>query len=177
MREVDDYKSTLRRNLQLAQELLEKRIDELEQQRSCLTRDLEAKVLQVVELERQLSTAHARTGDTAADDKLERERAHHRSVEQRLAQLVAVHRQLLRKYGSLEIENGECRKKIQLRDERIQQLDQQVGRLSECRGCRVLASMLNPLLHFFPFFCFVLFCLSCCYCADPIHERKHAYAG
>jgi hypothetical protein len=38
-------------------------------------------------------------------------------------QLVAVHRQLLRKYASLELENAEARKKLALRDERIKQLE------------------------------------------------------
>ena len=54
----------------------------------------------------------------------ERERAHMKSLQQRLEQLVAVHRQLLRKFASLELENGELRKKISLRDERIRQLEQ-----------------------------------------------------
>lgn len=46
-----------------------------------------------------------------------------KSLQQRLEQLVAVHRQLLRKFASLELENGEFKKKIQLRDERIRQLE------------------------------------------------------
>ena len=46
-----------------------------------------------------------------------------RSLQQRLEQLVAVHRQLLRKYASLELENAEARKKLALRDERIKQLE------------------------------------------------------
>ena len=53
----------------------------------------------------------------------ERERQHMRSLQQRLEQLVAVHRQLLRKYASLELENAEARKKLALRDERIKQLE------------------------------------------------------
>lgn len=40
-----------------------------------------------------------------------------------MEQLVAVHRQLLRKFSSLELENGELRKKLVLRDERIKQLE------------------------------------------------------
>lgn len=36
---------------------------------------------------------------------------------------MAVHRQLLRKFSSLELENGELRKKLVLRDERIKQLE------------------------------------------------------
>lgn len=53
----------------------------------------------------------------------ERERAQMKSLQQRLEQLVAVHRQLLRKFATLELENSEYKKKIQLRDERIRQLE------------------------------------------------------
>ncbi|KAH8047044.1 hypothetical protein JL721_12256 [Aureococcus anophagefferens] len=48
-----------------------------------------------------------------------RERQHMRSLQQRLEQLVAVHRQLLRKYAALELNLGESAKMIALRDERI----------------------------------------------------------
>lgn len=54
---------------------------------------------------------------------LERERARQKSLQQRLEQLVAVHRQLLRKFATLELETGELKKKTQLRDERIRQLE------------------------------------------------------
>ena len=53
----------------------------------------------------------------------EREKLHMKSLQQRLEQLVAVHRQLLRKFAVLELENTESKKKIQLRDERINQLE------------------------------------------------------
>ena len=53
----------------------------------------------------------------------EREKAQMKSLQQRLEQLVAVHRQLLRKFASLELDNNEAKKKIQLRDERIRQLE------------------------------------------------------
>lgn len=46
-----------------------------------------------------------------------------KSLQQRLEQLVAVHRQLLRKFASLELETAELKKKTQLRDERIRQLE------------------------------------------------------
>lgn len=52
-----------------------------------------------------------------------RERQHMRSIQQKLEQLVAVHRQLLRKYASLELELAEAKKKIALRDERIKQVE------------------------------------------------------
>jgi hypothetical protein len=48
---------------------------------------------------------------------------HSRSLQQRLEQLVAVHRQLLRKYAALELDSTEDKKKIKLRDERIVQLE------------------------------------------------------
>ena len=43
------------------------------------------------------------------------------------ASTVPARRQLLRKFASLELENGEFRKKITLRDERIKQLEQVGG--------------------------------------------------
>ncbi len=45
------------------------------------------------------------------------------SLQQRLEQLVAVHRQLLRRYASLELENKEFRKKLAIRDDRIRSLE------------------------------------------------------
>ena len=51
------------------------------------------------------------------------EKAQMRSLQQRLEQLVAVHRQLLRKFATLELENVEYKKKIQLRDDRIKSLE------------------------------------------------------
>lgn len=54
---------------------------------------------------------------------IEKERVHTRCLQQRLEQLVTVHRQLLRKFTSLELENGELKKKISLRNERIKQLE------------------------------------------------------
>jgi hypothetical protein len=43
--------------------------------------------------------------------------------QQRLEQLVVVHRQLLRRFGQVELENGECRKKLALRDKHIAHLE------------------------------------------------------
>lgn len=53
----------------------------------------------------------------------ERDQVRQKSLQQRLEQLVAVHRQLLRKYASLELETAELRKKTALRDDRIRQLE------------------------------------------------------
>ncbi len=46
-----------------------------------------------------------------------------KSIQQKLEQLVAVHRQLLRKYASLESEHNEARQKLGLRDDRIKHLE------------------------------------------------------
>ena len=46
-----------------------------------------------------------------------------KSLRERLEQLVLVHKQLLRKCALLELEKVEFKKKIQLRDERITQLE------------------------------------------------------
>ena len=62
-------------------------------------------------------------GAQAAEVFASRERAHMKSLQLRLEQLVAVHRQLLRKFASLELDSNDMRKKITLRDERIKQLE------------------------------------------------------
>lgn len=62
-------------------------------------------------------------GRQLMESNADREHARLKSLQQRLEQLVAVHRQLLRKFGSLELESSELKKKIQLRDERIRQLE------------------------------------------------------
>lgn len=59
----------------------------------------------------------------AAEIMANREQYQMKSLQQRLEQLVAVHRQLLRKFASLELENSELRKKLLLRDERIKHLE------------------------------------------------------
>lgn len=60
----------------------------------------------------------------------EKERLQTRCLQQRLEQLVTVHRQLLRKFTSLELENGELKKKISLRNERIKQLEVNVRKMT-----------------------------------------------
>ena len=49
--------------------------------------------------------------------------SHNKSLQQRLEQLVAVHRQLLRKFASQDLDASELRKLMTLRDERIYQLE------------------------------------------------------
>lgn len=50
-------------------------------------------------------------------------KSHMKALEERLGQLVAVHRQLLRKYASLELASAENHKMLALRDERIKKLE------------------------------------------------------
>ncbi|KAJ1425065.1 hypothetical protein B484DRAFT_432181 [Ochromonadaceae sp. CCMP2298] len=90
-----------------------KRLKDLEEQRSRLEKDLQGRVEKMVEL--QLRVDNQSSG--------EEDEGHLRSLQQRLEQLVAVHRQLLRKFASLELESVELKKKTQLRDERIRQLE------------------------------------------------------
>ncbi|KAJ8612919.1 hypothetical protein CTAYLR_006189 [Chrysophaeum taylorii] len=54
---------------------------------------------------------------------VDRERQHANSLKHRLEQLVAVHRQLLRKYAALELNLAEAAKKISMRDDRISKLE------------------------------------------------------
>lgn len=116
-----------------------KRVKEVETQRERLEKDLslrtESAVALKVELDSVLSAADAikaqQGGDkggvaaaVAASEAIrEKQEAHSKSLQQRLEQLVAVHRQLLRKYATLELEGKEMGKKVTLRDERIKQLE------------------------------------------------------
>lgn len=116
-----------------------KRVKEVEAQRERLEKDLtlrtESAVALKVELDSVLSAADAikaqQGGDkggvaaaVAASEAIrEKQEAHSKSLQQRLEQLVAVHRQLLRKYATLELESKEMVKKVSLRDERIKQLE------------------------------------------------------
>jgi kinesin family protein 5 len=77
----------------------------------------------MVQLQQKFDALSRMNGPQAADMMTERDSAHMRSLQQRLEQLVAVHRQLLRKFASLELETVELKKKTQLRDERIRQLE------------------------------------------------------
>ncbi|KAJ8539173.1 hypothetical protein ON010_g12698 [Phytophthora cinnamomi] len=100
-----------------------------------LQEDIERKAAQIRELEAHAARAGALTGEggstpssptgstTGSSGMSARERQHMRSIQQKLEQLVAVHRQLLRKYASLELELSEAKKKLTLRDERIKQVE------------------------------------------------------
>lgn len=77
----------------------------------------------MVQLQLKFDSLSRMNSTQMADSMGERDQAHLRSLQQRLEQLVAVHRQLLRKFASLELETVELKKKTQLRDERIRQLE------------------------------------------------------
>ncbi|KAJ0406193.1 hypothetical protein P43SY_000377 [Pythium insidiosum] len=106
-----------------------------EREKTRLLDDLERKKAQIREMELQLTGAQSDGGAQASSagsgvvafngpsGMSARERQHMRSIQQKLEQLVAVHRQLLRKYASLELELAEAKKKITLRDERIKQVE------------------------------------------------------
>lgn len=108
---------------------MEKRVADMEAQRGRLVADLQARTAKVIELDGILETRDSTT--RGGDDSNDRRNARVGSLQQRLEQLVAVHRQLLRKYSSLELENADAKKKLSLREERIRQLE---------TNARVLAS-------------------------------------
>jgi len=97
------------------------RAAEAAHQRAKLVADLEAATRARDRLEADLEAAAAGGAGAVAT----RERQHMRSLQQRLEQLVAVHRQLLRKYAALELNLGESAKMIALRDERILALERE----------------------------------------------------
>jgi len=96
---------------------------------SRISEDLQAACEKNMELEMTVAQLRETQGPEAEKLFSARERASLRmqkkfeSLQQRLEQLVAVHRQLLRKYAALELEGAEDKKKIALRDERIVQLE------------------------------------------------------
>lgn len=100
-----------------------KKIREIEVQRSRLEKDLSFRTEKFMQLQADMDNLKTLDSPAALEFLADRERSHMKSLQQRLEQLVAVHRQLLRKFASLELENGELRKKITLRDERIRQLE------------------------------------------------------
>ena len=83
-----------------------------------------AQSVQIEELESRIEqTRLSELPSTTGSGMTVYDRQHMRSVQQKLEQLVAVHRQLLRKYASLELELGESKKRLALRDDRIKQLE------------------------------------------------------
>jgi len=100
--------------------------EEHEQQRNRLITDLE-KCQQRLRIYEEKDN-HLSTSTTEEQQLATR---HARSLQQRMQQLVAIHRQLLRKYAALEINLAQANKKIQLRDERIHRLEESRSRLSQ----------------------------------------------
>ena len=83
------------------------------------------------QLEMDVIRNEARAAGVTGETMGQREQTQNKSLQQRLEQLVAVHRQLLRKFASLELENNELRKKLLLRDERIRQLETNAKALTQ----------------------------------------------
>jgi kinesin family member 5 len=114
-----------------------KRVKELETQRARLESDLTSRTESAVKAKLDLENFTAEVLQNASADPSikpasdkgtliamhERERLQNKSLQQRLEQLVAVHRQLLRKFASLELDASDVKKKLTLRDERIYQLE------------------------------------------------------
>uniref|UniRef100_M4C178 Kinesin-like protein n=1 Tax=Hyaloperonospora arabidopsidis (strain Emoy2) TaxID=559515 RepID=M4C178_HYAAE len=102
-----------------------------DREKTCLQEDIDRKTTQIQNLEAQADRAGTSTGEllsppdtaTSSNSMSARERQHMRSIQQKLEQLVAVHRQLLRKYASLELELSEAKRKLALRDDRIRQVE------------------------------------------------------
>lgn len=102
----------------------QKRIQELKAQRSRLEDDLAISIKAAQDYRREVDVLLGRDrGPEGVEFVTEKEKLQGRCLQQRLEQLVTVHRQLLRKFTSLELENGELKKKIALRNERIKQLE------------------------------------------------------
>lgn len=85
-----------------------------------------------------------------------------RALQQRLEQLVAVHRQLLRKYTTMELENAEQEKKLQLRDQRIKQMEDNLSSQKsslKLKSERHLAELgnLRDLIEVCPCFLYLVF--------------------
>jgi hypothetical protein len=103
-------------------------VSELEASRSRLSNELQTVAEKNMELEMQLSQLKSSADPETEKALSSRERNQLRmqkkfeSLQQRLEQLVFVHRQLLRKYAALELDVAEDKKKISLRDERIAQV-------------------------------------------------------
>ena len=89
-----------------------------------LRNDLQNRCQKVIELELaldkekdKLKILESSSNETAAQQK------QRRALQQRLEQLVMVHRQLLRKYATMELEREKARKADQLKANRIKQLE------------------------------------------------------
>lgn len=100
-----------------------KKIKDMEAHRIRLEKDLQSQVEKIALLNIYIDSLGKSGGDDRDSLIHSRQDNQMKSLQQRLEQLVAVHRQLLRKFASVELENVEFKKKIQLRDDRIKQLE------------------------------------------------------
>lgn len=100
-----------------------KKIKEIEAQRSKLEIDLQTRCEKLYYTQVEFDSVRGMGQEEMLEYVSNRDKEQNRSIQQRLEQLVAVHRQLLRKFAALELENSEYRKKTLLRDERIKQLE------------------------------------------------------
>ncbi|RHY24919.1 hypothetical protein DYB32_008624, partial [Aphanomyces invadans] len=123
----EDTAAKLEMELKAAQDELvqhqtqaQKDIQRFTEERRQLTNQIQELALQLQTVQSNQQAILSTTGPTGMSA---RERQHMRSIQQKLEQLVAVHRQLLRKYASLEAEHNEARQKLSLRDDRIKSLE------------------------------------------------------
>lgn len=107
----------------IEQKMHTKRSKDLEDQRARLEKDLQGRIENMTQLQMKFDSLARMDSKHVADALAEREALKQRSLQQRLEQLVAVHRQLLRKFATLELEANDLKKKTMLRDERIKQLE------------------------------------------------------
>lgn len=99
-----------------------RKVKDLEDQRNRLEGDLQSRIENSLQYQMKLESL-GKDSRAMNDQNAERERTRLRNLQLRLEQLVAVHRQLLRKFASLEADNVEMKKKANLREERIKQLE------------------------------------------------------
>lgn len=132
--------------------LHDKRVKDLDHQRKKLEKDVETKLLHSLELTEKFGKMSSLNGTEVAALLTDKEKTNKRSLQQRLEQLVAVHRQLLRKFAALELEASEIRKKIELRDQRIKQLEtgqkSLIGNIREqAEGYRAELTLFREQIH------------------------------
>ncbi len=80
------------------------------------------------------------------DEVSKEERSATKALQQKLEQLVSVHRQLLGKYSAVELQVGEYKNKIQLKDERIKRLEDNANeqnRQNQLQNERHIAELTN----------------------------------
>ena len=102
---------------------LKKQLSDYEVQRQKLVLDLQDRVSSCIALEAEIEAMQEMNNNQIKEQSDSRIQSKMFSLQQRMEQLVAVHRQLLRKYASLELENKEFKKKLSIRDDRIKTME------------------------------------------------------